>query len=196
MSPIRKVTFLENFNLSTADKQILSKEVVSYLAFLGALKATRKNAIDIWGSEETWEKNDLGFVVFEPDENGVNTGKATNGNFRDEIKRKKCSEKYININLISDIEEIFHDKYIEIYEGFNTDDLNEYTNNYIKQKQQNITIDETILHKERRDFKEKKFNKAEYRPRLFKIKFVTNYSQNSSNLELVIDEASFNEILR
>lgn len=195
MSPIRKVTFLENFQFFT-DKSLLSKEVVSYLAFLGALKVTQKNAIDML---KNWNGRDLDFVVFKPNADGLNTDNLTNGKVRSNINVGKCNEKYININLISEIEEIFHDEYIEIYEDFDSDSYNEYMQDYMEKHNLKDVVDNfmwVLFHAACRDFKEKNFNKAEYRPRLFKIKCATNYSQNSSDLELVINEASFNEILK
>lgn len=71
----------------------------------------------------------------------------------------ECKEKYININLISEI---------KAYD-YKVDDT-------FKSVNDNVNVDNL--------------------PKFFIVKFATNYSQNSSDLELVIDEPSLNEILK
>lgn len=125
------------------------------------------------------------------------------------IEGGKCGEKYININLVSEITSIDFDEGIEIYENFDaekyqkflSEEFNAYKNMHngtvVNTEENNEKIAWEWAKTSQGDaFKEKNFKKAEYRPKFFKVKFATNYSQNSSDLELVIDEPSLNEILK
>lgn len=190
MSPIRKVTFLENardLGNKSGFKEYFSELMKKHLQHLPHIKSGK-------------EIEDI-LVDINRDSSSIKGG--------------KCCEKYININLISEITLIDFDEGIEIYDDFDdveyqdferkhenmhnktvvTENLHTDTegNNRISQEEYQF-IKESVIKSD--NFKAAKFKKYEYRPKFFKIKFATNYSQKPSDLELVIDEASFNEILR
>lgn len=107
----------------------------------------------------------------------------------------KCKQKYININLISEIVPLENSQCLEL--PYNFDDTR--IQNLVEKAQ--LTGEEQLSNEELEELVELQniLDKGEvkkYEFNFFKVKFATNYSQNSSDLELVIDETSFNEILR
>lgn len=187
MLPIRKVTFLQKVYLG--DNPNLKKY------FSELMKKQLQHLPHIQSHIQSGKKIESMFVNTNSDSSSIEGG--------------KCGEKYININLVSEITSIDFDEGIEIYEDFDdekyqkflSEEFNAYENMHngtvVNTEENNEKIALEWAKTSQGDaFKEKNFKKAEYRPKFFKVKFATNYSQNSSDLELVIDEPSLNEILR